>query len=169
MNPDTMESKIDWSPEWIDMGFDFLTGGLGRFIADSDNLARNIISGDDFETKEVPFLRKVRGEVGDSAKKTDFYDKMYDITNMNNNLQALKKEADGQKKYMDARKLVSPNRLKLINAAKVASRDIERYKKRIRNLEKMGKDDLVEKQKEFMMKRMDKYTRLYNRTIYGDK
>jgi len=166
VDDDTREAWLDVSPEWLDMGWDFLTGGIGRFGADTYDLTKNLITGDDFELKEVPLARKVAGTIGPSSKKSNFYDKMYTIVNMDVELERVK-EQDGMAAYREARDKVDPKRRKLINAAKSARKDVNKRKKRIRELEKRGNKGQARRVEKLMLQRMDRFNKLYQKRMYG--
>lgn len=166
VDDDTREAWIDVSPEWLDMGWDWLTGGLGRFVADSQGVARAVISGDSLEMKEIPLGRKVLGTMGPSSKKSNFYDKMYSIVNMDVELERIK-EDNSMAEYREARSKVDPKRLQLVGAAKSARKAVNKHKKRIRALEKAGKKDQARKVEKLMLKRMDMYNKLYQKKMYG--
>jgi len=166
VDPDTMQSWADVSPEWIDMGYDFLTGGIGRFAADTYEMGKNLITGDDFEMKQVPLARKVLGTVGPSAKKSNFYDKMYSIVNMDTELGRIK-DQQGVEDFKKARKAADPKRLRLVNAAKAARTDVNRRKKQIAKLKKLGRNEQARKVEKLMLQRMDNFNKLYQKRMYG--
>jgi len=167
LNPETRKAHIDWSPEWIDMGFDFLTGGVGRFAADGGGLVKKIITGEDFEIKEVPMLRRFVGEVGPSARKRSYYEKLYGILDVSSELNRIKKN-ESREDYNKAREGVGENRLRLIGPAKAAKKSVSNYKKRIKRAKDAGNKEDVKKFEEAMLRRMKIFTVRYQKSLYGE-
>lgn len=64
---------IDISPEAVDLVIDTVTGGAGRFVADSFVAPWKSLSGEEVETYEVPMIRKVYGTPGMSQTTGDYY------------------------------------------------------------------------------------------------
>lgn len=63
----------DISPEAIDLTIDTLTGGAGRFVADTLGAPWKAMKGEDVESYEVPLLRKVYGKPGMGQSSQDYY------------------------------------------------------------------------------------------------
>jgi len=63
----------DISPEAIDLTIDTLTGGAGRFVADTLGAPWKAAKGEDVESYEVPLLRKVYGKPGMGQSSQDYY------------------------------------------------------------------------------------------------
>ena len=169
VNPKTLEinSLVDWSPEWIDMGWDFATGGLGKFAADAGKLGSKLQSGQSIEPREIPFARKFYGEVGSSSIKQDYYDKVYEISNMGTELNRILRE-EGDDAFDAALEGVG-TRYDLITAAKAARNTMKHYKQQIKFEREDGNEDEVKVLEEEMLKEMQDFTRYYNQTVYGDK
>lgn len=65
---------VDFSPEAIDLAIDTITGGAGRFVADTVGAPwKRFAQGEKLETYEVPVLRKVYGSAGPAQITQDYY------------------------------------------------------------------------------------------------
>ena len=67
---------FDWSPEFIDMGVEFVGGGAGKFFTKDipklgEKLGEKLIEGEVPEAKYWPFLNKLVGKVDDPVIKGD--------------------------------------------------------------------------------------------------
>ena len=55
--------KIDVSPEMFDLLYEFVSGGLGRFVANTAEVAyRGLVSGEEIPSNRIPFVRKLYSE-----------------------------------------------------------------------------------------------------------
>ena len=175
VNEDTQEINplFDWSPEWTDMGFEYLTGGAGKFfLKDLPKLGTKLFSGEATEAKDWPFLNKVYGKVGPTAIKSDYYEKVYQIANMESKLNAIRNDDSTTKRealenYKTAREATGP-RARLMYRAKSVRKLISNQKKLIANLEDRGEDARAKAETEKMLQNMRNFSTLYNKTIYGD-
>ena len=70
---------INISPENIDLLIDTLTGGVGRLATNSGDLAARIITGEDIEVENVPFLRQVHGYDNEYSIKARYYEWTRDV------------------------------------------------------------------------------------------
>jgi hypothetical protein len=61
------------SPEAIDMAWDTITGGSGRFYMDTVSTPVKLAKGEKVESYEIPFARRVWGRVGDRAMMEDYF------------------------------------------------------------------------------------------------
>lgn len=66
--------KINISPEWIDLIFDTVFGGLGRTAANTQEFLSNLIQGKESKTENIPFVRKVTGFDSDYGIKSRYYE-----------------------------------------------------------------------------------------------
>lgn len=66
--------KINLSPEWIDLIVDTVTGGVGMTAANILDTATRLVSGQEFETENIPFVRKVTGFNNENGIKGRYYE-----------------------------------------------------------------------------------------------
>jgi hypothetical protein len=66
--------KIDISPELIDHYTDFLTGGAGKFVANSLETGVSFSRGELPKTENMPFVRKLIGEPNEEYERNEMYD-----------------------------------------------------------------------------------------------
>jgi len=64
---------VDINPEMIDLIIDNVTGGAGRFIADTVSTPIKALKGDEIETYEIPLLRKLYGQPGLGTLYQEYY------------------------------------------------------------------------------------------------
>ncbi len=64
---------IDISPEALDLIYDTVTGGAGRFVADSGSTPWKVAKGEAVESYEIPVLRKLYGRPGLGQASQDYY------------------------------------------------------------------------------------------------
>jgi N12 class adenine-specific DNA methylase len=79
---------VDFSPEWIDHIYDYLTGGLGRTVRDTLSLPATLVD-QDIAVRRIPFLRQVYQERDSRVDMNRFYDNVLKIDKS----QAMIKEA----------------------------------------------------------------------------
>jgi len=156
---------VDVSPEWIDMGFDFFTGSLGRFAADTYGMAGKLITGEPWEYKEMPIARKVVGNVAPSDIKSDFYDSYYEVLDINKRIRNAIRDGYPER-AKDMSNSVGP-RLKLIPLAKATKSKLRKIKKQMNKARREGSDVVVKRMEKKQLEVMKKYSKIYNRTIYG--
>jgi hypothetical protein len=65
---------VDWSPEWVDLIYDTLTGGTGRTAAMTLDVAQKLVTGEEFPPDSVPFVRKVTGFNSEHQIKGRYYE-----------------------------------------------------------------------------------------------
>lgn len=69
---DMTKGLIDVSPEAIDHGIDSAFGSVGSFFRRTTSLGIKLFKGDEIESREVPFLRKVFGTTSEYIAVGDF-------------------------------------------------------------------------------------------------
>lgn len=108
---------IDISPETIDLWIDFLTGGLGRMVANTSDTAARAIEGKEIERKNIPFVRKLYGKTDNRYDQAEYYDHVAEIESFNAQLKEYKNEPDMMKVILRDNKELLPftNRLKNVN------------------------------------------------------
>jgi hypothetical protein len=57
----SISGAIDVSPEYMDHFYDFLSGGIGRFIVNSIETSKELISKEPLEPNKIPFVRSFYG------------------------------------------------------------------------------------------------------------
>jgi len=164
-NPGTQKSLIDWSPEWVDMIADTLTGAAGRVAVDSGRFIYNAATqGPEMEWRDIPIARKVIGEVGPSDRKRSFYDAFYEIEDVKAAVNRAKSEGDNTqvRKIFDDIK----QRRKLFGTNKLTKSQLNKLKKQKKNAIKKDRDDLVRRIEEQELKIMDRYMETYREVMY---
>ncbi|HET6725501.1 MAG TPA: LPD38 domain-containing protein, partial [Gammaproteobacteria bacterium] len=86
--------EISVSPETLSMLFDTVTGGVGRFFERGGDVATKITIGAPWEPREMPFLRKVYGQVGDASVRDAYYTNLRKIGYAKANMDYAKKMGD---------------------------------------------------------------------------
>ena len=66
---------LDFSPDTMNHMFQFALGGTGAFAIRSMNALEKGLTGLEITPNEVPFYRRIVGEVSDFDQQTDFYDR----------------------------------------------------------------------------------------------
>ena len=67
---------MDVSPEAIDLAIDTVTGGVGKFVSNLISTPIKYAKGEDVETYEIPFLRRVYGKAGKQVLTQQYYENM---------------------------------------------------------------------------------------------
>jgi len=119
-----MSGFIDWNPEIMDYWFDYLTGGIGRFVqraavdvpvsAYNDGLTEDLVS-------EIPFIRKIIGSVSEREDIGIFVEKRDRVLRVGQEIKAAQ-DAGDRDRFMRAREKYSDEiallpRVKAINNA----------------------------------------------------
>ena len=119
-----MSGFLDWNPEIMDYWFDYLTGGIGRFVQRSavdvpisvynDGLTEDLVS-------EIPFIRKIIGSVSEREDIGIFVEKRDRVLRVGQEVKAAQ-EAGDRDRFMRAREKYSDEiallpRVKAINNA----------------------------------------------------
>jgi hypothetical protein len=166
IDKETRKAWLDVSPEWLDMGYDFVTGSLGRFAADAKGMTEKLITGESWEYREFPVVRKLVGELGASGIKTEFYDAYYGILDMDTDLRRLKRE-DTPEAYKDALAGVG-DRAKVVPIAKSTKKQLNKMKKQLKIAEKAGNQKLVDQIEARQLDLMKLYIKRYRNIVYAD-
>ncbi|HNT86913.1 MAG TPA: hypothetical protein PKL84_03520, partial [Candidatus Hydrogenedentes bacterium] len=147
---------IDISPEAIDLTIDTLTGGAGRFLADTLGAPWKAVRGDDVETYEVPVLRKIYGAPGMGQVTQDYY-KNRDSVAL---LEAQLKHYASDRQKFDEVKSEYAAEYRVLPAMKMA----EKHLRMLRKQKKAAADDPKRvKDVDAQMKRvMEKFNRTYS-------
>ena len=66
---------VDISPDVLEHLAEFALGGAGQFYLRSGNALEKWAKEEDLKAREIPFLRKVRGEPDDNLSLSDFYER----------------------------------------------------------------------------------------------
>ena len=149
-----MSGFIDWNPEIMDYWFEYLTGGIGRFVQRTGELPARIYT-DGFNedlTREIPFVRKAIGSVSERENIGLFVEKRDRILNVGSEIKAAQ-EAGDRNRLIRARDKYSEEiallpRVKAINNA---IKKISRQQNAIRD-----NVNLPDSQRQLLLERLDK-------------
>lgn len=164
---------IDVSPETLDHFWDFALGGLGRFLSGTGSTIHDVVvKPDDLELKEVPFLRRIVGVVGDRYVSDKFYEHVAEIgyanDEWNSALDLKKKSAEFIEKqaYIVER---YPVAFEMINDLRSTSRVIRKSRQEMKRLEarqgsmdEAKRTDRLKREKEYIRKEMNEFNRRWN-------
>jgi hypothetical protein len=127
--------KIDWSPEALDLVLDTFTGGAGKFVANLISAPIKAVQGEDLETYEIPFLRRLYGRPGKQVLTQEFYENLDDVRLVARQISHYKHSPE------KIRQIVRDHRaeMRMIERAKATSRTLKTLKEQ-RQMTEMMKD-----------------------------
>lgn len=164
LDPKTLSSTIDISPEWIDMYIDYATGSVGRVITDAAGLAAAVIAGDEMpELKRVPIARKVYQSIADSDRQRMFYERYHEMLTIR---QALSDAPDLKTKQRLREGL--GERRKLLGMTRITQSQLRVLAKQIKVAKKNGDKERVKLLENRRMEVMDRFGKRYFTVIYGE-
>ena len=148
-----MSGFVDWNPEIMDYWFEYLTGGIGRFVQRTGELPARVYT-DGFNedlVREIPFVRKAIGTVSERENIGMFVEKRDRILNVDQEIKAAQ-EAGDRERFMRAREKYSEEiallpRIKAINNA---IKKISRQQNAIRD-----NVNLPDSQRQLILDRLD--------------
>ena len=148
-----MSGFVDWNPEIMDYWFEYLTGGIGRFVQRTAEAPARIYT-DGFDedlSREIPFVRKIIGSVSERENIGLFVEKRDRILNVGQEIKAAQ-EAGDRARFMRAREKYSEEiallpRIKAINNA---IKKISRQQNAIRD-----NVNLPDSQRQLLLDRLD--------------
>tara|TARA_R100001126_G_C4887534_1_gene183401 strand:- start:52 stop:7359 length:7308 start_codon:yes stop_codon:yes gene_type:complete len=82
--------SIDISPDTLEHYAEFLLGGAGTFGLRTFDAIDKWSSGEKLETREIPFLRRIKGEPNMQQSTSDYYDRKFDLEQAQLRLGALR-------------------------------------------------------------------------------
>ena len=150
-----MSGFLDWNPEIMDYWFDYVTGGIGRFVQRTsvdvplkvynDGLTEDLVS-------EIPFIRKLIGSVSEREDIGIFVEKRDRVLRVGQEIKAAKAAGDRDRlirardKYSDEFALLP--RVKAINNA---IRKVSKQQNAVRD-----NVNLPDSQRKLLLERLDK-------------
>ena len=148
-----MSGFVDWNPEIMDYWFEYLTGGIGRFVQRTAEAPARIYT-DGFDedlSREIPFVRKIIGSVSERENIGLFVEKRDRILNVGQEIKAAQ-EAGDRARFLRAREKYSEEiallpRIKAINNA---IKKISRQQNAIRD-----NVNLPDSQRQLLLDRLD--------------
>jgi len=124
---------IDVSPETIDHFVDFLTGGVGKFVANTIETGGAVIDGEMPDVQNIPFLRKFIGEPSKNFEKYKTRE-MFESSGIKRLTPAQKNEF-----FLTLKKAISTGQLEIRNAKKYFTA----FAKNQSEIEKMRGEDFI--------------------------
>jgi hypothetical protein len=154
---------FDLSPETIDHFYDFVSGGMGRFIADSPNMVVAPLTGD-VKARRVPFLRKVYQDKSEYVDRQAYVENADHVAAQHALYKDLLETGPGEAmRYLKAHPKVSLSR-----KVKAVESNLRKLRAQRNRVESSG---LTEEQKKTQLKALDQQmNRLYkdfNKTYGG--
>lgn len=81
---------VDISPDVLEHLAEFMFGGAGSFFTRNLNAIEKWQKGEDLEVREMPFIRRIKGEPNERASMSDFYERKVKLEQKEARLEALK-------------------------------------------------------------------------------
>jgi hypothetical protein len=81
---------VDIAPDQLDYAFEYATGGAGRTVSRALNLAAKMFTKNSITVQEIPFVRRVYGELHESVDISNFYDALENAQRIKAQLKWLK-------------------------------------------------------------------------------
>jgi len=141
---DVRPGNLDVSPEWMKIYWDFLAGGTGRFLSDLVGTPVKAILGEEWSVRDVPFLRKVIKQVGNSTDQSNFYAALDDIEYAMRDQKAAKESDDDAR--IDQVDEDYGHLIGLAKAAKSSRNQVSQWKDEIKLFEEDDNEDNEYKQ-----------------------
>jgi len=154
--------KIDISPESIDLAIDTVTGGAGKFVSNLISTPIKYAKGEDVETYEIPFLRRVYGKAGKQVLTQEYYENMDSVRLVQRQLSHYKNDPAKVREIAQEYK----SEVRLIGRMKATQKAMKDLKDQLKAAENI-KDPAVRKAREkkideVMQKIMTGFNKNYN-------
>jgi hypothetical protein len=137
---------IDVSPETLEHFSTFVGGAAGSFLKRTFvDLPAKIVAGEAIEANDIPFVRKVAGEIQESADIGDFYDRAEEIEAAHEEIKGLREEGradEANEAQADSRDLLS-----LRSLASSVRKQLKSIRKSIAAVSEMPAIDAAERRK----------------------
>lgn len=153
---------IDVSPDTLEHITEFALGGLYTFATRSYDSASRVIEGREVPTRNIPFVRKVSGEVTPYADQSALYDRVQQVTN----LAEQRDELRGMERVNFSRK--HRELIRLENDGKRAKKELATLRKRRDAVEAMDNispkemDERIDRIEKKMKRVVDRYNKRFN-------
>lgn len=145
---DIEPGMIDVSPETIEHLWNYVSGGIGRFIGQSVDTAGKLATGEEIEPGSVPFARSFMGEVGDDSKRGEYYRQREQVQAAKDYLKAYQERGDqeGLAEFIDRNK-VAVDSIGAFDGAEKGLRKIRKGKRAIEGDDSLSAADKKERLK----------------------
>jgi hypothetical protein len=147
----------DWSPEWFDMIVGDALGGAGTFTMKLTDTAKKAYTGEEFERKNIPFIRKIIGSEYPSADYELYFERVTDLETLKKEL----KEYRGvENKAIRSR---HPRKIRMIAALKATQKRLKILRKRKRLLEaKKAPKERIDAVSDRILSEIKRFNKRYN-------
>lgn len=120
---ESVPGTLDFSPDKLQHLFNYALGGAGATGLRTVEAFRKLTNDEDISVNDVPFLRRIAGEVDHRTSQTDFYDRRTKVLQIDNQIDVLDDLAKRRKYIEDNRPMLSmtalikstDKRIRLIN------------------------------------------------------
>lgn len=150
---------LDFSPAALDLAIDTLTGGAGRFVADTFGTPIKALKGDEVEAREIPMLRKLYATLGTSDVQREFYQHMDEMRSLEGWYREHKKRGDHAKAEELRRERADEWRL--LGRYKAVDVGMRKLRQKAKQCERRGDDACVEQTKEKQRELMKRFNAAY--------
>jgi len=133
---------LDFSPNYYDHWFRFVTGGVGNFVAEAFGTSKKLVTQEEIESHEVPFWGKLKGEVNEASTYSMFNEYMQEIEYALEDLEDAKSLGNEQRI-----KEIQTEKQALLNNVNQAKKIEQRISKLIQKRNKAEESDASYKEK----------------------
>jgi len=153
--------KIDISPEAIDLAIDTFTGGAGKFMSNLISTPIKAVKGDDIETYEIPFLRRVYGKPGKQQLTQEYYENADTVRLVDRQIAHYKSDPAKLKEIV---KEYRPE-VRLISRMKATREAMKELRVQAKSIEKIKNPEVKERRKKVVEERMEKVMGNFNKNF----
>jgi hypothetical protein len=170
---DISPGRIDISPETVDHFWDFALGGLGRFMSGVGSTVHDVVvTPEDLELKEVPFLRRIAGEIGDRFTQDKFYEHVSEIGYAHDEWEKALDMKRKSPEFLEQQAYTIdryPVALEMIDDLRSTTRVIRKARKEMKRLESRAgsmneekRTERLKSEKSYIEKEMNDFNRRWN-------
>ena len=156
----THAGLIDISPESVKHYVAWLTGGAGKTATRTVGVATALVTGEDIEQKQIPFIRTLGGKPSSYYDTERFYAAVEEIAAAKEMI----KKTKGTKDYMQARREYS-SLSRLDSRVKSSKKKIKSLRRRRDRAYNAGNKDLAKEHTELIRQEMMRLSATYDRAI----
>ncbi|KEZ78294.1 LPD38 domain-containing protein [Salinisphaera hydrothermalis] len=164
---------VNISPELIDHFYDFATGGVGRFLAESADMPRKtydlLAHGQDFNAYEIPFLGKVYGTPRTGDSRDLFYDRTTKLRYLKQEYELARSRGDRDRYQQLRQQFPGETRmLGMLDGLNKQLRDLKKRKDRVMNAKQLSdarKSEITDKIEDQQTKLYQLFNRRYRQTV----